>query len=497
MYSKSKAGIKLTNGTTPIFETNIGVKQGCVISPTLFNIFLNDLPDIFNVNKSDPVKLSEKRLNCLMYADDIALISKSKEGLQYCLNQLDEYCKTWNLCINTQKTKVMVFNKTGKTVKDINFYIGEVEIDIVKEMKYLGIVFNNNGTFNSAVDNLKDKGTKALFKLFKSFGNLSPNIKIASHLFDAMIKPILIYNSEIWGSSIIDIEKLLSNGTNKTKLYYNNVFEKVQLRWCKYILGVSSKSSNIAVTSELGRYPLLTDIYTNMVKYWLRIKNMDKESLAYDCYMANIEMAEQGQNCWLLAIHKILNKCNMTHQAEHINTGNNYINKAFSKKIKLKLREIYHTQFTDDLFNDSRKNGEGNKLRTFRTFKQNICTENYLHLINDRNIRKNFSRLRTSAHNLPIEKGRHHRPHKIPINERFCEHCDIREIGDEMHTIMSCDKFEVQREIFLRKIMERSPEFIKFNKQEKFKYIMNIGDTTLTPKLIDFLKHIIKIRGDF
>ena len=236
-----------------------------------------------------------------------------------------------------------------------------------------------------------------------------------------------------------------------------------------------------------------------MVKYWLRIKNMDKESLAYDSYMANIEMAEQGQNCWLTSIHKILNKCNMTQQAEHvnINMSNKYINKAFNKKIQFKLREIYHKQFTENLFDDIRRNGEGNKLRTFRTFKQNICTENYLHLIKDRNVRTNFSRLRTSAHNLPIEKGRHHRPQKIPISERFCDQCDSREIGDEIHTIMSCDKFEVHRERFLRKIMQKSPGFIKFNKQTQFEYIMNIAHTNLTPALIEFLKFIIKTRGDF
>ena len=204
MYEKSNVCVKLTVGMTDNFKTNIGVKQGCVISPTLFNIFLNDLPDILKSNESCPVQLNGKFLSCLMYADDIAIISQTKEGLQHCLNQLNGYCEIWKLNINTDKTKIIVFNKTGKINNDETFIINNKEIEVVKEMKYLGIVFNNNGSFKSAIANLKGKAIKALFKLFKSFSNTTPDIKTAKHLFDAMIKPILLYNSEIWGSTVCD-----------------------------------------------------------------------------------------------------------------------------------------------------------------------------------------------------------------------------------------------------------------------------------------------------
>jgi hypothetical protein len=157
-------------------------------------------------------------------------------------------------------------------------------------MKYLGIVFNNNCTFSSVVKNLKEKGIKALFKLFKSFGNFTPSIKTATHLFDAVIKPILLYNSEIWGSDTNDITKLLVEGSNNIKMYYQSSFDKVHLRWWKYTLAVNSKSCDIAVSAELGRYPLITDIHLNIFKYWMRVKNMCKESFAYNCYIENMDM---------------------------------------------------------------------------------------------------------------------------------------------------------------------------------------------------------------
>ncbi len=123
----------MPNGTTEYFETNIGVKQGCVISPTLFNLFLNDILEIFDEELSDPVRLYEKVLNCLMYADDIALISTSVQGLQHCLDKLNCYCKKWGLQINAKKTKVVIFNRAGHMLKNKNFHIDTEEIEITKE----------------------------------------------------------------------------------------------------------------------------------------------------------------------------------------------------------------------------------------------------------------------------------------------------------------------------------------------------------------------------
>ncbi len=266
------------------FETNIGVKQGCVISPTLFNLFLNDMPQIFDEELSDPVRLHEKVLNCLMYADDIALISTSAQCLQHSLDKLNCYCKKWGLQINAKKTKVVIFNRAGWMLKNKNFHIDTEEIKITKETKYLGIIFNNNCTFHSAIENFKNKGMKAMFKLFKSFGNMTPNIETSLHLFDAMVKPILLYNSDVWGPIVCNLDKLLENGTSKTLLYYRFPFEKLHMKWAKYILGVNSKSTNIAVTSELGRYPLITEIIVNAVKYWFRMKNAKQDTLLYDCY---------------------------------------------------------------------------------------------------------------------------------------------------------------------------------------------------------------------
>ena len=62
MYSSVKSAVKLEQGVTPFFQSYVGVKQGCNVSPTLFNLFINDIPNLFN-NTCEPVKLGDTELN--------------------------------------------------------------------------------------------------------------------------------------------------------------------------------------------------------------------------------------------------------------------------------------------------------------------------------------------------------------------------------------------------------------------------------------------------
>ena len=138
------------------------------------------------------------------------------------------------------------------------FYYGPNQVEIVEDYKYLGIIFHYNGSFKESVSNLSDKARKAYFAL-KSKLPCNSNLSVRTwiKLYTSMIIPIITYGSEVWISDFkTNLESL-----DKTQ------FEKTQNMISKNILGVHSKSSNIAVRCELGMFPLYIQCYTLMYSY--------------------------------------------------------------------------------------------------------------------------------------------------------------------------------------------------------------------------------------
>ncbi len=178
-----------------------------------------------------------------------------------------------------------------------------------------------------------------------------------------MIKPILLYNCEIWAPTICNLDKMLEINTSKTQSYYKFPFKKMHMKWAKYILGVNNKSINIAITAELGRYPLIIDIMCTAVTYWSRMSETRKDSLLYDCYRSNVQSNTNGENCWLSFTENLANRSNFHTELSM---------KKLTKKLKTYLENVFDYQFSKDLYNDTRNENEGNKLRTYKTITRTI-----------------------------------------------------------------------------------------------------------------------------
>ena len=104
MYKSVKYCIKMQGGYADLIESFVGLKQGCVLSPLLFNLFIDDIKDIFD-NTCHPVHLYDTDLNHMLYADDLIILSTTSEGLQTCLDKLEAYCIENRLMINIEKSK--------------------------------------------------------------------------------------------------------------------------------------------------------------------------------------------------------------------------------------------------------------------------------------------------------------------------------------------------------------------------------------------------------
>ena len=135
----------------------------------------------------------------------------------------------------------MIFNKTGKLIRR-NFKCDDLEISTVREYKYLGFLITPSGEIVNGLKDLHSRAAYALVQLREKLGeNFSKYPKVTLHLFDTLVKPILMYMSDFWGC---------------LKMPKNNPIDLIHNKFLKQILGVQIQTSNIGVLLETGRVPL-------------------------------------------------------------------------------------------------------------------------------------------------------------------------------------------------------------------------------------------------
>ena len=109
-----KCCVKHFNSLSDFFECEMGLLQGEILSPILFSLFLNDVEMCLQEESNVGITTDQLSIYLLLFADDAVIMSETLEGLlEALLNQLEIYCNKWNLVVNIDKTKVMIFKKGG------------------------------------------------------------------------------------------------------------------------------------------------------------------------------------------------------------------------------------------------------------------------------------------------------------------------------------------------------------------------------------------------
>ena len=163
MYGSIESCVKICpNTVTAPFPFNKGIRQGDGLSPVLFSLYMNDIPNLLTDKKCLGIKLEDRNINCLMYADDLILISTSVNDLQHSLDVPEEHANNWKLKINVKKSSIVIFNKSGRMVKDTHFYCQGETLEITESQTYLGVAFTPSGKFWLVRETLSKKGQKVL-----------------------------------------------------------------------------------------------------------------------------------------------------------------------------------------------------------------------------------------------------------------------------------------------------------------------------------------------
>ena len=97
---------------------------------------------------------------------------------------------------------MLIFPNTKRVLRHSDFTLENMQIEVVKEYKYLGITITSTCSFNKAISLITNQAKKVLFALLSKIVRLNyPPLTILCHLFDALVLPVLEYGSEVWGWS--------------------------------------------------------------------------------------------------------------------------------------------------------------------------------------------------------------------------------------------------------------------------------------------------------
>ena len=395
MYNNHQVFVQVADGLLQPITTTIGLKQGCGISPLLFNLFINKLPQIYDQN-CDPVKLGGQNLSCLLWADDLMIVSKSAEGLQTAIDKTYMFYKKFRLEMNSDKTKVLIFNKRGLKINNYQFTAGGNQIEIVDKYQYLGIKLKASGSMQLAVDELFVKANRAWFTISNIlYQNKRLAVKKAIQLFDSLIRPIMLYACEFWLPFMLPT-KCFESKNNLLKFWEKLGAEVLNQKVCRMILSVHKRTSRLAVLGELGRYPIFIPALKLCLKYESQLSRSDPNSMINRAWLEMKQLPLIDTYYKRVSnIKSLLNIDNLIGSKERM--GTHIDNKLKGSFDRFFLDEINQVKLGK---NDSL---DHNKLRFYNQLKGTFKIEPYIENVWNRSQRAWLTRYRVSAHRLRVE----------------------------------------------------------------------------------------------
>ena len=228
-YSDLSCRVKWADEYSEWFAVTAGVRQGGILSPDFYSIYVDDLI----------AKLRECRKGCyfladfaaaFFYADDMVLLAPSLRGLDSLLRICGEYCSEWDICLNAKKSKNLYFGKRINISHDIT--LNGNSIEWVDKWIYLGVTLKSAKSFECCVKDRIKKFYRCANAIFRIDGK--SNDMVMLRLVESHCVPLLTYAIEFLHVSNRDERRQL-------RVAYNALFRKIfNYRWSESVSALQS-----------------------------------------------------------------------------------------------------------------------------------------------------------------------------------------------------------------------------------------------------------------
>ena len=214
-HEDTQGTVQYDGSSSEPFRIKSGVKQGCVLAPTLFGILFSLLlryalsqseegiyihtrsnGSLFNLARlRAKTKVRKVLIREMLFANDAALTAHTETGLQELINCFSDACKEFGLAISTKKTKVL-----GQDVSSAPcISVGDCTLDVVEDFIYLGSIISSSLNLDTELNSRIGKASSAMARLSKrAWDNSMLTIKTKITVYQTCVLTTLLYGSECW-----------------------------------------------------------------------------------------------------------------------------------------------------------------------------------------------------------------------------------------------------------------------------------------------------------
>jgi len=298
LYRESRAAVRTRSGYTTWFDVTSGVRQGCVLSPLLFIIYMDRI-----TREANP---APEESNELLFADDQALIHSNADKLQSHTDRLNAACERYDMKISVSKTESMVVSRSQGV--DCEILVNNSKLKQVREFKYLGSLFTDDGKIAREIETRCQKANNVTYQLGPLLTHPVIPMETKRRLINAIFVPTLCYQSQTWALNkkaerkITTCEmKCLRRAANKTRL------EKVR---------------NEAIRDIVGTKPILQFISAQRLKWFGHLMRMEPNqpaSRSYNSRLTGTRPRGRPRKRWMDGIREDLRNQDLTTaEATHL-----------------------------------------------------------------------------------------------------------------------------------------------------------------------------------
>jgi Reverse transcriptase (RNA-dependent DNA polymerase) len=265
LYWNQTASVRVDGENTEEVTIQRGVRQGCVLSPLLFNLYSEEIFREALDGQHEGILVNGECLNNIRYADDTVVFADSLQSLQDMMNRVTKKSEEYGLRLNTAKTKYMVISK--EVIPPGRLTVNNKQIERVNKYKYLGTTVGEQWDHSLEIKCRIEQARATFVKMSSLFRSHDLSVSTKMRVVRCYVFPVLLYGAEAW--------TLTEASSKKLEAFEMWIYRRMlRISWVQHVtnrdvLRRMDKETEILKTVKIRKLEYLGHIMRNAKRYEL------------------------------------------------------------------------------------------------------------------------------------------------------------------------------------------------------------------------------------